>query len=251
MSGAEVLQTAIVAMLYFQGVIERARIFLQDYGYIPRMLSKSRLNRRLDNMRPRLDTFADLLGEAWITFTAEDEEMEFALDTFPIPACDNIRIPRCRLFQGEAYRGYIPSKRCYHYGLKLYLLVDRYSHIVYFFFSPASIADVSMFSSFAWNRLPEPSTTYADKAYTHYTFEDFLQTTKRTFLPMRKKNSKRPLPSWIRFWQHKIRKIVETTGSRLFNLWPRHLHAVTQTFSSKASFFVLALSLYDFVQVLI
>ena len=48
MSGAEVLLTAMVAMLYFHGVIERAGTFLREYGYIPHMLSKSRLNQRLD-----------------------------------------------------------------------------------------------------------------------------------------------------------------------------------------------------------
>ena len=186
MSGAEVLPTAIVAMLYFQGVIERARTFLQEYGYIPHMFSKSRLNRRLHHIRPWLDMLVDLLAEAWIVAIADDEEIEFALDTFPIPACDNIRISR------------------------------------------------------------------ADKAYNHYTFEDFLQTTERTLLPMRKKNSKSSLPPWMRFCQHKFCKSVETAGNRLFNLWPRHLHAVTQSgFLLKAGFFILALSLYDFVQGLI
>jgi hypothetical protein len=47
MSNAEVMTTAIVSMLYFSGSFEKSRIFLREMGYIPRMLSKSRFNRRL------------------------------------------------------------------------------------------------------------------------------------------------------------------------------------------------------------
>ena len=252
MSGAEVLLTAIVAMLYFHGVIERARIFLQEYGYIPHMLSKSRLNRRLHRLRPWLDMLVDLLAEVWIHLATEEDPTELALDTFPVPVCDNIRIARCRLFQDSIYRGYVPSKRRYYYGLKLHLLVDRKGHILHFFFTPASVADVAMLPAFPWEQLPEGSITYADKAYNHYAFEDFLHTTNRTLLPVRKRNSKRPLPPWLRSWQHKVRKRVETTASRLFNLWPRHLHAVTPSgFLLKASCFVLALSLYDLTRLVI
>ncbi len=32
------------------------------------------------------------------------------LDTFPIIACDNYRIPRSKRYRGEAYHGYQPSK---------------------------------------------------------------------------------------------------------------------------------------------
>jgi hypothetical protein len=46
------------------------------------------------------------------------------LDTFPLPACENIRAPRSRLFPHKVYRGFVPSKRVYFHGLKLHLLVD-------------------------------------------------------------------------------------------------------------------------------
>ena len=47
MSDAEVMTVASVAVRYFGGVIERARSLLQQQGYIPTMLGRSRLNRRL------------------------------------------------------------------------------------------------------------------------------------------------------------------------------------------------------------
>src|ERR1700712_3963889 len=47
MSDAEVMTTVLVAATFFVGNQELSRIFLQEHGYIPTMLSKSRLNRRL------------------------------------------------------------------------------------------------------------------------------------------------------------------------------------------------------------
>ena len=52
-----------------------------------------------------------------------NEEGVYLLDSFPLPACDNIRIRRCRLYREEHYRGYQASKRRFFYGLKVHLLV--------------------------------------------------------------------------------------------------------------------------------
>ena len=47
MTTAEVMTVALVAAEFFVGNQQRSRIFLYEHGYIPDMLSKSRLNRRL------------------------------------------------------------------------------------------------------------------------------------------------------------------------------------------------------------
>ena len=47
MIDAEVMTTAILAALRFGGNFETARSMLQTEGYIPKMLGKSRFNRRL------------------------------------------------------------------------------------------------------------------------------------------------------------------------------------------------------------
>ena len=44
MSDAEVMNTALAAALYFRGNFETTRYFLQEQGYMPHMLSKSRFN---------------------------------------------------------------------------------------------------------------------------------------------------------------------------------------------------------------
>jgi hypothetical protein len=40
-SNAEVITTAIIAAKFFSGNFEKARIFLKEHGYIPKMLSNA------------------------------------------------------------------------------------------------------------------------------------------------------------------------------------------------------------------
>ena len=46
-------------------------------------------------------------------------------------------------------------------------------------------------------------------------------------MPLRKKNSLRPVPAYMTYFQASIRKIVETTGSLIERLLPKSIHAVT------------------------
>jgi len=62
MSDAEVMTTAIVAALYYGGNIQRARKHLKAEGYIPKMLSKSRLNRRLHRIHDFLSPPAIIIA---------------------------------------------------------------------------------------------------------------------------------------------------------------------------------------------
>lgn len=36
---------------------------------------------------------------------------EYIIDIFPVSVCRNIRIPKCKLLQGRAYRGFTKSKK--------------------------------------------------------------------------------------------------------------------------------------------
>lgn len=63
-------------------------------------------------------------------------------------------------------------------------------------------------------------------------------------LPIRKSNSTRPLPAWMRYLQAVQRKIIETTGSLLERLLPKSIHAVTaKGFELKVALFCLACSI--------
>jgi hypothetical protein len=59
------MTTAIIAALLTVGIFEKARRLLQAEGYIPKMLSKSRFNRRLHRNANLFLTLFNLLGETW------------------------------------------------------------------------------------------------------------------------------------------------------------------------------------------
>lgn len=244
MSDAEVLTTALVAMLYCGGNYAQARRWLGVPRYIPRMLSKSQFSRRLNRLQPFLMPLFGLLAEQFKTL---NQDQIYAIDTFPVAVCDNYRIKRCRIYSDESYRGKISSKKRYFYGLKVHLMVTQQGQPVEFFFTPGSHADVAHLQDFDFD-LPPGSIVYADKAYNHYFFEDCLaQDGQITLSPYRKKGSTRPVPPWITYLQHRYRKIVETSASLVDRLLPKSIHATNQTgFELKIILFMLALS-FDYL----
>src|SRR5579859_8138166 len=137
MSDAEVLFTAITAMDLFGGNYERARKYLLAHHYIPNALGKSRLNRRLHAIKDLLQPIFGVLGGIWKELSSTSV---YIIDSFPIAVCDNIRIPRCRIYQEEEYRGYTSSKKRYFYGLKIHLMITADGKPVEFFLTPGSFA---------------------------------------------------------------------------------------------------------------
>ena len=110
MSAAEVMTTALVAAELFSGNQQRARWFLKEQGYIPNMLSKARFNRRLHQIAPMFETLFDSLATAC---KAQNPNQLYAIDSYPVPACDPIRISGAKRYQGKVWRGKITSKRRY------------------------------------------------------------------------------------------------------------------------------------------
>lgn len=239
MSDAEVMTTALVAMLSYGGNYAKARKHLHGH-YISQMLGKSRFSRRLNRLGHLFVPLFALLAETWKQL---NPEQIYALDSFPVPVCDNIRISRARIYHDERYRGYIASKRRYFYGLKVHLLVTQTGEPVEFFLTPGADSDVGCLDQFEFD-LPAGSTVYADKSYNHYLIEDQLQENGQiTLSPYRKVNSKRPVPPWLRFLQQHYRKQVETSASLVERLLPKHIHATNSAgFELKVILFVLAFS---------
>jgi hypothetical protein len=50
---AEVMTIPLVAATFFGGNVEKARRFLKEYGYMPTIISKSHLNRRIHAIEHR------------------------------------------------------------------------------------------------------------------------------------------------------------------------------------------------------
>jgi hypothetical protein len=240
MTDAEVMTTAILAALRFGGNFEKARQTLRDEGYMPRMLSKSRFNRRLHRIHERFLTLFQLLGELWKEL---NEHSIYVLDSFPVAACDNYRIYRAKRYQGEVWRGHQASKKRYFYGLKIHLMVTEQGQPVEFFLTPGSYSDTSAYRLYEFD-LPPQAWITADKAYTDYEVEETINEAGLRMRPIRKKNSKHPFAPWIFYAQSTYRKIIETSGSLIERLLPKHIHSVTaRGFELKVALFVLAASI--------
>lgn len=242
MNNAEIMTTALCASLFFSGNYERSREFLPEHGYVSYMLSKSRFNRRLLAIPETVwmtlfSALAELFKEANI-------DNEYAMDSFPVPVCDNIRISRCRIYNSEEYRGYIASKRRYFYGIRIHIVVTSSGEPVEFTLAPGCVNDCKVLKQFDLD-LPSGANIYADKSYNDYEYEDLLKEAAGINLnPIRKKNSKRAVPAWSSFLRKRIRKRVETTGSQINALFPKSIHAVTDKgFELKVALFILAFSI--------
>ncbi len=183
--------------------------------------------------------------ETWKTLNVDSV---YLIDSLPIAVCDNIRISRNKLYGDETFRGYIASKKRYFYGLRVHLLVTQDGQPVECFLTHGGFGDVDALTYYAYH-LPEGSIIYADKAYNDYEIEDLLKEIDHIqLLPIRKKNSKRPLPAYVSFVQHYYRKRIETAGSLIEQLLPKSIHAVTaEGFELKVALFVIAYSLKCYI----
>jgi len=238
MSTAEVMTTALTAAIFFSGDHEKSRHFLKEYGHIPEMLSKSQFSRRLHRIPEALwIAFMNMIAR---TAHSGNPLKIYLIDSFPVPVCHNIRIKRSRIYQGEEFRGYNPSKRVYFYGLKTHLLISESGLPVELFFSPGSYSDTSSLYDFTFP-LPEGSFVYGDKAYNVYGVEDELKDREIHLMPVRKKNSKRKYDTLTERGIKYIRKRIESVFSVIEQKFPKHIHAVTpKGFELKTLMFILA-----------
>lgn len=245
LSTAEVMCTALLAAAFFGSNIEKARSFLDEYGYIDKAISKSRFNRRLHAIDLSLwRALFDLLAEA---FKRSHPDQTYVVDSLPVAVCDNIRIKRCRIYprqeHGEAFRGYVASKRRYFYGLRVHLVVSGAGKPVEFSLAAGSEADIKVFKELDLD-LPSGATVHADKGYTDYSYEDLLKEVGVDLLSQRKKRSKRPHSACTEFLAKPVRQYIETVFSKLSAMFARKIHAVTSRgFELKIVCFLLAFSI--------
>ena len=152
MSNAEVMTVVLTAARFFGGHIKNAADFLYENSYIPNMLSESRLNRRIHNIDPSVwQNMSFILAE---TFRRMNSGQEYIADSFPVPVCQNIRIRRSEIYKGEEYRGFIPVKRVYFYGLRVHMIVTGSGEPVEFMLAPGAEADVTVYKQLNFD-LPE------------------------------------------------------------------------------------------------
>jgi hypothetical protein len=239
LTDAEVMTIALVAALFFGGNYALTCYFLHEQGYMRRMLSPSRFNRRLHRVKDLFLTLFAFLGEHWKDVNSDSI---YIIDSFPIASCDNIRIRRSRRYKGEDYRGYIASKKRYFYGLRLHVVVTATGAPVEMFLIPGSDSDTGALPWYQFD-LPAGSKIIGDKAFNVYEIEDDLASIDIELCPLRKKNSKRAIPPWESYLRELHRKYIETAGSLIMQRFPKTIHAVTAAgFELKIVLFLLAYS---------
>ncbi len=237
-SDAEVITIALVAMLYFGGNFERSRLVLHELGLMTRLLSRSRLNRRIHRL-------ADLIGLVFHQFgsTLKDLNWEsrYLLDSFPVAVCDNIRIKRCRIVTGENYRGYLASKRRYFYGVRVQVITTAEGVPVEFCVLPGKFADIEGLAHLALE-LPREAHLIADSAYTNFEWEDYLLNQEQiNLLVQRKSNTRRGIEPRLEDYKTIFRKRIETAFGDLMKLFPKKIHVTSfKGFLLKISLFLFA-----------
>lgn len=223
-SDSEVITTSIVSAMYFGGHHENAMGFMRTTGMMPQMLGSSRFCRRIHSIGQLLVEIFLQLGAFIKDMSAETQ---YILDSFPMAACDNIRIIRSKLLKGKKWRGYTASMRRYFYGVKVQLLISRTGIPIRFCFVPGKQADVKALKAMIHN-LPPESQVYADSAYTHYRVEDEMLHRHFIFLrSQRKSNSKRPDGAVLARLKTTRRKQIEVVISNIKKMFPKIIHAVT------------------------
>jgi hypothetical protein len=241
MSDAEIITTALVAAMFFYGNHSKACSYMKDHNLIPKMLYKSRFNRRLHGISMLIN---DLFHQIGMILKETSDCTEYLLDSFPVPMCDNIRIFNVKLIKSEDYRGYIASKKRYFYGVRVQLLTTKSGIPVEFVFMPGSANDTRALNALPLN-LPPGSEVYTDSGYTDYTAEDDLEIASQIDLKvMRKKNSKRQDEPWNHYVKQHTRHYIETVFSAITYLFPKSIHAVTfDGFLLKLEAFIFAFTL--------
>jgi Transposase DDE domain len=246
MNSAEIMTVAITSALFFGGNFSRTRLFLKTYKYIPKMLSESRLNRRLHEID--LSIWQGIFHAMSQLFMKNDESLEYLVDSMPVEVCMNIRSYRCKLLSGKQYIGFCKAKKKFYYGFKIHMLTTAQGRPVEFIITPASVADITAFKMMNIDLKPG-SVIFGDKAYTDYSFEDLVEEFESIkILPQRKSNAIKQHSGCLQYLQSVIRKRIETTFSLITGMFSRKIHAVTsQGFILKLVIFVTAFSLEQIV----
>jgi len=237
-SDCEIITTALIAAKYFHGHIDNAISFVKGSGLMPRMVSKSRFNRRIHAI---YELIINLFFNIAEVIKKINISSEYIIDSFPVPVCENIRISRSRIVKGNQFRGYKPSLRKYFYGFTVQIIATVDGIPVEFAILPGSFHDIDGMKNMFFN-LPESSVLYGDSAYTDYHYEeDCLEAENIRMMIARKSNSRKKHHPWQEYLISVSRKRIETMFSQISVMFPKRIHAIT------AEGFLLKLVLFIFV----
>ena len=240
MSNAEIMTFALIAAKFFRGNHKFCRYLCKRLGFFPKILSGSRINRRLHLIS--WDVWHAVFRLLALCFKG-DHGGGFAVDSFPVACCEKSRIDRRKIFLERKYLGYAPSKKKYFCGIKIHMLVNRKGQPIEAVFQPGSQSDINILWKMELD-IPQDSVIYADGAYNCFELEDILREEQINLLAKRGSRAKKRVRSST---EEKAisskRQTVETTFSCITDLFPRNLRFRTERgFLLKIFCFILAYS---------
>jgi hypothetical protein len=234
---AEIITTALVSALVFKGNQCVAIDYMRSHNMTPRLPKKSGFTKRLHAL---CDLLLMIFQQVGHFIKRLHVGHRYLLDSFPLAVCHNIRIRRCKLLKGKEYRGWIPGKQQYFYGVRIQLITTEDGTPVEVCFVPGSANDAEAIGRLLWDFEPGDSIV-EDSAYTHYLFEDMAREAGIDIQTIRKRNHKRKDEPWINYLKRCYRKRIETPFSGIVDFLPKALHCVTtQGFFLKALLFLMA-----------
>lgn len=241
---AEIITTALISALLFKGNQSLALHYLSTGSMMPGLPKKSGFTKRLHALSELLLTLFEQVGHLIKQLNCTHR---YLLDSVPVAVCHNIRISHCKLLKGKQFRGWIPSKRQYFYGVRIQVITTDDGLPVELCFLPGAANDAEAIGRLQWD-FQAGDAIYADSAYTNYLFEDVAAEAGIALQTVRKANYKRKDAPWVNYLKHHYRKRIETTFSGIVDFMPKALHAVsTKGFYIKALLFVMA---YQFNQII-
>jgi len=165
---AQILTTALRAMLDYSGNYQRALLRIEESGLFSETLSRSRFSRRLTRLSDLVYLLFHRLGNVLKDLSPESR---YRLDSFPVSMCENIRIGRSRLtrkvVEKEEYRGYSSSKKQYFFGLRVQVVASVEHQPVEFAILPGRCSDLQGLAELPLD-FAAGTEIFADAAYTEY-----------------------------------------------------------------------------------
>jgi hypothetical protein len=245
MSNAEIITFAIITAKFFSGNYKMAGYICRRLRLFPKILSNSRLNRRIHN----------ITWKCWyavfrfLAFLAKqlDETCYFAVDSFPVQYCQKNRIDKRKHFLEWRYLGFAASKKRYFCGIKVHMVVTNQGRPIEVHLCPGAESDVSVLWKMELD-IPPNSFLYADGGYNCFDLEDQLLDEKIQLLAKRGSKAKNRVRSTEE--ERRIsskRQVIETAFSSIVSLFPRYIKCRTEHgFLIKIFCFILSYSISFF-----
>ena len=121
-SSSEIITIAIAAAMFFGGNQFVSMLYFRDMKLIKNHVSKGQFNKRIHRIDgARIwEVIFHTLSQA---FKATNDANIYAVDSFPIEVCHNIRISRSKIYTNEIYLRRCSSKRTCFFGIRVHMIL--------------------------------------------------------------------------------------------------------------------------------